>query len=260
MNNIFIPESPDYKHFARLPHWTIDEAINLLAMTQIRNQHFSDEETFNNALNQETSKIDTVLNIRDESGNCAWHYMMVYPDYLPGVPIQFHPIYPEMFSEWAIKLGYTSIPTEVTIIEEISPSPLGQSSVNGPISNTSIIMGANNGFSKTKGWRDRQLTEIIKILGKRELEAGCRCVHLRLAEHLLEDAVFQAKKTIDCRNLDDKQLENKVVILSRSALKALFYCLGDQYEKVNTRVVRGAGYIPPERPCNYHPQVKNPHP
>jgi hypothetical protein len=72
MSDQYYPEPPDYRHFARLPDWSIDEAINLLAMAQIRDKQFSDSNLFNEALRNEYWKIHTVIFCPDECGYCAW--------------------------------------------------------------------------------------------------------------------------------------------------------------------------------------------
>ncbi|NVN97595.1 hypothetical protein HXX01_05240, partial [Candidatus Nomurabacteria bacterium] len=82
-----IPEQPDYKHFARLPYWSINEAITLLAFSQIRYKPFVSNGDFEKVFEQEKLKIDEVLDIKDECGNSAWYYMLVYSDLLIDVPL-----------------------------------------------------------------------------------------------------------------------------------------------------------------------------
>lgn len=116
MSDKYYPEPPDYKHFARLPRWTIDEAISLLAIAQIRYLLFDNHNAFAEALNCEKTKIERVLNAVDENGLRKLDDMdLQIASEFEGYILEYS-ISRKLFLEWADEKLYTPIPTENIVV------------------------------------------------------------------------------------------------------------------------------------------------
>lgn len=161
--------------------------------------------------------------------------------------------------EFALKEGWR-IPASVLsmVNRDGLQAPNLQDSKESPYKSMSeLITQIRSAAGKQKGKQMRAFVEqVIKPLGRGELEKGCTCLHRELANHLKNEVVAKAKTFFGPKKYNN--LESRLASIIADSLKDLFYECEQKYNNVEERVFRGNFYDPkhPPPPCKIHKSGK----